>query len=160
MKPRIRLLAALLSLSPACILDGCIFFIGDRFPGVEIQAYAPKQTKEDTAHTVSAAIAAADLKDAIGWQAVGAGVGAESKLTAYFTMAEGRTVVSATIEGRARGALVCIGVTGPMGDDEFEPNAKAGIARLRATLIERFGKDYVAAAPCSQEPYWPGANSP
>jgi hypothetical protein len=46
-----------------------------------------------------------------------------------------------------------------MGDDEFEPNAKAGIARLRAALIERFGEDFVTATPCSQEPYWPGANA-
>lgn len=161
MKPRVRLLAALLSLSFPSILGGCFFFIGgDRVPGSEIQAYAPNQTKEDAARTVGEVIAAADLKGAAGWQAVSPGVGAESKLTTYFMMPDRRTAVSAMIEGRPRGARVCIQITGPMGDDELEPNAKAGMARLRAALIERFGEDYVTATPCSQEPYWPGASAP
>ena len=162
MKPRIRLLAALLPLSLASILDGCIFFIGDPVPGMAIQVYAPKQTREDAARTVDEAMAAAGLKEAAAWQTAIPGVGAESKISTYFMMPDRRTAVSATvdIEGRPRGVRVCMRITGPMGDDEFEPTAKASIARLRAALIERFGDAYVATTPCSQEPYWPGANPP
>jgi hypothetical protein len=160
MKPRVRLLAALLPLSFLSILGGCFFFIGDAFPGMAIQAYAPKLTKEGAARTVDEAMVLAGLNGAAGWQAVTPGAGVESEITTSFTLPDRRTVVSATIEGRPGGARVCMRITGPMGDDEFEPNAKAGIARFRAALIERFGEDYVTATPCSQEPYWPGANEP
>jgi hypothetical protein len=160
MKPRVRLLAALLPLSFPSILGGCFFFIGDPIPIMAIQAYAPKQTKEDAARTVDEAMVAAGLKGAAGWQTVSPGVGAESKIISHSMMPDTRAGVSVMIEGLSRGARICIQITGRTGDDEFEPNAKAGMARLRAALIERFGEDYVTATPCSQEPYWPGATAP
>jgi hypothetical protein len=160
MKPRIRLLAVFSSLSVPSILGGCFFFIGDPVPGTAIQAYAPKQTREEAARTVDEAMAAAGLKGAGGWQTVSPGVSSEKEMATYFMMPDKRTALSATIEGRPHGARVCVRITGPMGKDELEPNAKAGVARLRAALIERFGEAYVTATPCSQEPYWPGANVP
>jgi hypothetical protein len=148
------------SLSFPAILGGCFFFIGDSFPGMEIQAYASGQTREDATRKVDEALVAAELKGGARWQTVSAGIGAENEMATYFMMADRPTDLSTTIEGRPSGARVCIRFTGPMGEDEFTPNAKAAIARLRAALIDRFGDAYVAATPCSQEPYWPGANAP
>ncbi len=88
------------------------------------------------------------------------GVAAGNKVSISFMMQDGRAYLDATIEGRPRGVRICIDIMGPMGNDELKANTKADIARLETALIERFGKAYVAAAPCSGEPYWPLANEP
>lgn len=140
MKPRVRLLAALPGLWFASTLDACIFLIGDPYPGIDLQAYAPKQRKEDVARTIDEAIVAAGLKGAGDWQTVSLGGDAKANMTSYFMMPDKRTNVSATIEDRPRGARVCIRITGLMGHDEFEPDGKAAIARLRAALIDKIGE--------------------
>lgn len=142
-------------------LAGCFIFVGDPNPITEeIQAFARQQTRAQAARAVDEMIVAMGSRRVSERPAEGQGVPAANEITINFMLPGGRTYVGATIEGRPRGARICIDIVGPMRNEEFEPSTKAAIARLRAALTDRFGERYVAAAPCSGEPYWPVANAP
>jgi hypothetical protein len=66
--------------------------------------------------------------------------------------------VTATIADHKSGSTVCVEFT-QFPAAEFDSELRAGIARLRAQLVEAFGNDNVAAALCGSDrhtPYWPG----
>jgi|SRR5882724_6471767 len=152
---------AFLSMAPIPILSGCFIFIGDRSPVTkEIQAFARQQTKVEAARTVDEMMFRIGARRASQLPTESQDIAAWSTISINFTMQDGRTYVGASIEGRPRGVRICIDIVGPMGNDELEANTKADIVRLETALIDSFGKGYVAAAPCSSEPYWPVANGP
>src|SRR5262249_38625338 len=136
---------ALLSVALLPTLAGCVIF-QDSVPILEIQAFARQQTKEDAARAIDEMMAAEGFKRVRGSPTVVV----QDKIMIDFGLP------SATIEGRPSGARICVQLMGYTGDEEFRPNEKAPIARLRTALADKFGATYIATAPCSAEPYWPG----
>lgn len=140
--------AAALQFSLLPILAGCFLFMGDKFPATAIQAFAPGETNENVNQSVDEMMVAAGFKQAVAFSTGSAEFRARNKIMTGFAMPDSHADVMLTVEGRPRGAWLCIDVTGRFGDDELPPNVKTGIARLRAALIDRFGEEYVATSPC------------
>lgn len=119
-------------------------------------SFAPDQTNEKVIRLVDEMMVASGFKHT-GTVEFRTG----NKIMTGFEMPGGRADAFVTVEGRRRGARLCVQFTGATGDDEFQPNVRAGISRLTVAIIDRFGEDYVATSPChpgSQEPYWPSGN--
>ena len=132
-------------------LSGCWFFIGDASVYSGIEAYAPHQSKEASVRVLDDAMTAAGFRRIRGFPA---GVdevhtGTEIRITC------GHAGIDAMLADYRRGSTVCVSVQA-FPATEFDPETKAGIARLKAVLIERFGDKNVAAVACyGNTLYWP-----
>lgn len=82
---------------------------------------------------------------------------ADGEIHMTYLLPESRADFSTTVVRHKSGAIACVAFS-DFGTSEFDPDTKAGISRLRAALIERFGEKFVANVPCrgTSEVYWPG----
>jgi len=137
-------------------LSGCWFFIGDPSVYTGIEAYAPRQSREESVRALDEAMTAAGFGRIRGFSAGTDEVHAGNEIRITYGLPGGHAGIDATVADYKRGSTACVSFRA-FPATEFEPEVEAGIARLKAVLIERFGEKNVAAVPCyGNTPNWPG----
>jgi hypothetical protein len=129
-------------------LSGCWLFFGDPIVHKPIQAFVPDRSKEESARIIEDIIRAVGARQ-VGKRTLFLFTGEEIQLG--FTIPERHTNGHASISGHKDGSNVCVEFSA-FGVSEFDDVAKAAIAQVRAQMVERFGEDRVAGAPCRGVP--------